>query len=300
MQQALEPFGRFIATVLSEGTEGKYTAAAEKFLTWCALQGWEDWEDLPPTTLRDYCAGLVEAEYRPATVQAQMAGVGRFIKWARQQGYKLATFHDPELPRNHRKVKDSLSPELLTHYFRIADDLDEPVRTAAMLLPCAGLRGSELVSLPLSSLRSTRLKLEDGSIKETTTLVVKGKGGDERMVPLLDEGAKLLAGYVAKGGWRWKQSDPDWLFPGRHGHLADRTLRSAVQRIREPLKMRFTPHTMRRTYLTSLYRQGVDPLTLAKIAGHKDVKTLMTHYLALDEFDLAGAVHNKGGRLSPT
>jgi site-specific recombinase XerD len=298
VKRAVAPFARYIGTALSEGTAGKYAAAAEKFLTWAELQGWNTWEDLPRTAIRDYCAGLVEAQYRAASVQAHIAGILRFVKWARQQDYELRDFYDPEIPRNHRKVRDTLSSDMFEHYFRLADEREEPVRTAAMLLPCAGLRGSELVSLPLTALRRVTLKLSDGSKKETMTLMVKGKGGDERVVPLLDEGAQVVAGYMAKGGWRDAHPDPHWLFPGRHGHLAARTLRSAVQHIREPLKMRFTPHTMRRTYLTTLYRKGVDPLTLAKIAGHKDVKTLMVHYLALDEFDLAGAVHNTGGRLT--
>jgi integrase len=75
-------------------------------------------------------------------------------------------------------------------------------------------------------------------------------------------------------------------------------LRKAVQKIRMPLKMDFTAHTMRRTYLTTLYRKGVDPIIIQKIAGHKDLKTLINHYLYLDEYDLAGAVHGSGGKLT--
>lgn len=296
MKQTIEPFGQYIAVHLSQSTAEKYMASAEKFVAWCELQDWFTWEDLPRSAVRDYCTALIEADYRPATVQAQLAGVSRFLKWARVQEHKLVEFHPAEIPRKHHQVKDALSPELLGHYFRLADELEEPARTAVMLLPCSALRGGELVSLPLNCLRRVPLKLKDGTEKETLTLVVKGKGGNERIVPLLDEGSQVIVGYLK--GWRRGNSDTDWLFPGRNGHMADRTLRSAVQQIREPLKLRFTAHTMRRTYLTSLYRKGVDPVTLAKIAGHSDVKTLMTHYLALDEVDLAGAVHNTGGRLT--
>jgi integrase len=80
--------------------------------------------------------------------------------------------------------------------------------------------------------------------------------------------------------------------------MSDRTLRAALQHIRTPLGMRFTPHTMRRTYLTTLFRKGVDSAVLAKIAGHADIKTLITHYLALDDVDVARAVHMVGAKLT--
>jgi hypothetical protein len=56
---------------------------------------------------------------------------------------------------------------------------------------------------------------------------------------------------------------------------------------------------MRRTYLTTLFKQGVSPTVLAKIAGHGNVQVLVNHYLQLDASDLAAAVHAPGGRLQP-
>jgi integrase len=84
-----------------------------------------------------------------------------------------------------------------------------------------------------------------------------------------------------------------WNKHGAHP-MSVRLLRDAVARVREPLGMEITPHTMRRTYLTSLWRMGVDAPTIAKIAGHANIQTLFKHYLALDEQDVLRAVYSKG------
>jgi integrase len=209
---------------------------------------------------------------------------------------RIPDFYPAELPRKKTRVKDILSPELFQHYFRLAEGLKEPARTAVLLLPSSGLRAEELCGLPLQCLRRSPLLLKNGYKKQTLTIVVKGKGGNERLVPLLDEGAQAVAAYLK--GWRRRHPDTKWLFPGRNSHMADRTLRKAIQKVRVPLKMTWTPHTMRRTYLTTLYRKGVDPIIIQKIAGHKDLKTLINHYLYLDENDLVTAVHSSGGRLT--
>lgn len=297
MKQVLRAFEKYIRAVRSPVTAAKYSAATREFLGWLRDQGVTHLDKAPRNSVRNYCVFMVEEGYSPATVYVHIAGVNRFLGWCRSEGLKIPDFYSAELPRRTTRVKDILSPELFKHYFRLAEQLNEPVRTAVLLLPCCGLRADELCSLPLGCLRRTPLLLKNGVKKQTLTIVVKGKGGSERLVPLLDEGAQAVAAYLK--GWRRRHPDTHWLFPGRDkGHTADRTLRNAVQKVRVPLKMSWTPHTMRRTYLTTLYRKGVDPIILQKIAGHKSLKTLINHYLYLDEQDLAGAVHGSGGRLT--
>lgn len=300
--QNLEAFGRYITSVRSKATSKKYVAAARRFLRWLDDGGFPELKNAPRDVLTQYVSELVEAGLLPATIHLQLAGINRYLKWCLMKEIELPAFFPPELPKRIKtEVKDILTPELFEQYFILADELNEPVRSAVMLLPCTGLRAQEMVSLPLvGCLRRTPLLLKDGTQKETLTMLVKGKGGRERFVPLLDEGARVVSKFVQ--GWRRDHVDTKWFFPGRkykavHRHLSDRTLRGAVQHIWRPLGRKFTPHTLRRTYLTFLYHQGVDPVTLAKIAGHRDVKTLMNFYLYLDEVDLSSAVHNAGGQL---
>jgi site-specific recombinase XerD len=297
MKKVLVAFERYIQAVRSPVTAAKYGSAVKGFVSWLRGQGVTHLDKAPLNSVRNYCIFMVEEGYSPATVYVRIAGVNRFLKWCRDEGLKIPDFYPAELPRRTTKVKDVIPSELFGHYFRLAEELNEPARTAVLLLPCSGLRAQELCSLPLVCFRRVPLKLRDGTKKQTLSIIVKGKGGNERFVPLLDEGAQAVAAYLK--GWRRRHPDTRWLFPGREeGHIADRTLRKAVQKVRVPLKMTWTPHTMRRTYLTTLYRKGVDPIILQKIAGHKNLKTLINHYLYLDEQDLAGAVHGSGGRLT--
>jgi integrase len=208
---------------------------------------------------------------------------------------ELQEFYNPEMPKIPPSMRDILSGQKLTKYFEAVAVLEEPVRTAALLLPCSGLRSNEMVGLRLDGLHTADLKLKNGKKKKVLMLRVIGKGRRERSVPLLDEGKLAVQQYLS--GWRRSDPDPTWFFPQGKKHIANRTLRAALQRVREPLGMKFTPHTMRRTYFTELYRRGVEPVTLAKIAGHANINTLVNHYLAIDDHDVGLAVHNAGSRL---
>jgi integrase/recombinase XerD len=298
---SLDDFGRYVTHTRSGATAKRYVIAVRQFLGWFHRYApGKAITEAPRDTLAQYTVALLQSNYQTSTIRSHLAGISRYLRWLESKySADIPTFIEPELPRQKRKaVKDTLSPEAISDYFQTANELDEPIRTATMLLPCSGLRCSEMVSLPLACAQREHLQMADGSTKDVLMLRLIGKGGHERLVPLLDEGAEILVSYLR--GWRRTHKNPRWLFPGRKGSLATRTLRRAVQYIRKPTGLSYTPHSMRRTYLTTLFRQGVDPVVIAKIAGHGDVQVLVNHYLQLDANDLAGAVHAKGGRLLKT
>lgn len=292
---SIEGFANYVAKVCSETTAGKYSSAVRDFLRVVKENGYDSFSELPPGLLNRYVEKLIDGGYAPSSVHVYLAGVKRYLVWIEGQGVKVAPFAKVDMPRKRHVMRDVLSPEMLQTYFDYAHEiLDEPVRSAVLLLPCTGLRANEISQLPLASIRTVDIELE-GHTRRTLALRVDGKGGKQRTVPIIEEGSKILTGYLS--GYRRVRKGP-FVFPGmksRHnksGNIAmsPRTLRAAVARVREPLNMKFTPHTMRRTYLVSLWRRGVDPVTLAKIAGHANIQTLFQHYLALDEQDVLKAV----------
>jgi site-specific recombinase XerD len=297
----LDAFGRYIATTRSGPTAKRYLIAVRQFLDWLDRYApGKNVTQAPRDTLAQYALALLQGNYQSTTIRSHLAGITRYLRWLESKySAQIPKFNEPELPRTKRKaVKDTLAPAALADYFEAAGMLEEPVRTAALLLPCSGLRCQEMVSLPLACLQRQRLQQVDGTTKDVLTLRVTGKGGHERLVPLLDEGAAVLVEYLR--GWRRAHKNPRWLFPGRRGPMSTRALRNAVQLVRKPSGLLYTPHSMRRTYLTTLFRQGVSPTVLAKIAGHGNVQVLVNHYLQLDADDIAGAVHAAGGRLMKT
>ena len=295
----LQSFASHVHRTSSASTSRKYEQAVRKFLKTLRFNNITRYEALPRNVLQLYADALIAQSYAPASIYVYLAGVRRYLSWVRNQGVKLPELAEPDLPKVPHRIRDVLSPDAMAVYFEQADELlPEPSRTAALLLPCTGLRAAEMAALPLTALHKVVVPLKDGTTKNTYALRVIGKGNKERSVPILDEGAEQLLLYLS--GWRRKSGGP-WVFPGmiskanKNGskHMSVRSLRDAVARVREPLGMEVTPHTMRRTYLTSLWRMGVDPAAIAKIAGHANIQTLFKHYLMLDEHDVVSAVHSR-------
>lgn len=295
---SLKAFVSHVYRTRSSSTSKKYEQAATKFVRTLEFNGITSFEKLPRNVLQQFVDSLI-GHYAPASIHVHLAGVQKYLTWVKNQGVKVPELMEPETPKIPHRMRDSLSVDDMSVYFDQASDLPEPAKTAVILLPCTGLRAQEMVELPLSAIHKVSVLLEDGTRKNTLALSVIGKGDKQRSVPILDEGVEALMLYLA--GERKNRSGP-WVFPGmvskqnRHGAkpMSVRLLRDALVRVREPLGMEITPHTMRRTYLTSLWRMGVDAPTIAKIAGHANIQTLFKHYLALDEQDVLRAVHSRG------
>jgi len=294
-------FARYIKATQSDSTAAKYKSSVDEFTRTLKRSGLIDFKKLPRGTLNKYVELLSEQGYAPASISVFLAGVKRYLRWVEDQGVKVAPQSKVELPRKRHVMRDILTPDMLIAYVGYANDLlKEPMRSAAILLPCTGLRATELATLPLTAIRKAEITIHDKKHK-VFALRVTGKGGKERTVPIIGEGAEVLVTYLS--GHRQTCKGP-FLFPGqpsihnRQGQIpmATRTLRSAVNRLRAPFDMNFTPHTMRRTYLVGLWRKGVDAPTIAKIGGHTNIQTLFQHYLNLDDEDVLRAVHESEGK----
>lgn len=292
---SIEEFTAYITRVRSKATASKYAQGAQVFLETCRTMGYPSLTTLPANILSVFSARMSAQTYNPATIKLYVAGAKRYLVWARDQGAKVPELRTPDLPRIKHRIKEILTSEQLQRYWQLSSEmLHEPFRTMTMLSPCVGLRASELVSLKLKSLSRRAVPLRDGSVKHTYVLQLIGKGGDERLVPVLDEGVTILQHYIQ--GWRKYCSGP-WLFPrnklGRKP-VSDRSLRNALEQVRIPLGTdELTPHTLRRTYVVTLWRSGVTESVIARIVGHKNLQTLFKHYLSLDEQDILRAFHNR-------
>jgi integrase/recombinase XerD len=306
----IEAFHKYLLGVKAKDTARKYASYAAHFLRLMHENGYQDFSDIPPGFLSELSSLFSQQGDSPNTVRVKVYAVKKYLEWVRSKGITVEAQNRPELPRPAKRVRPILQPDRLSLYFRQADlDLEEPLRTAVMLLPCSGLRASEIVSLRLGHVQKALVKLQKKDkrgkpvYKKTLFLKVLGKGNKERHVPLMEEGVEILKGYLA--GWRRRQPGT-WMFPqvtakrstSGKKHISDRSLRGAVQVLREPLGMDFSPHTMRRTYITTLWRKKVDLGTIARIAGHSNVQTTIDHYLAMEPSDALQAVHDAGSSLT--
>ena len=197
-----------------------------------------------------------------------------------------------ESPRQGRPLPKVLSEAEVDRLLEAAraDASPEGIRLLALLelLYATGLRVSELVSLPLSSMA-----------RDPRVLLVRGKGGRERMVPLSEPARAALSDYceirarflMSKQAARTSRDkglpDSPWLFPsrGKSGHLTRHRVGQLLKDLAiaaglEPSKL--SPHVLRHAFASHLLDHGADLRAVQKMLGHADISTtqIYTHVLA--------------------
>ncbi len=164
----------------------------------------------------------------------------------------------------------------LTEHQRAYHDKNK-VRDSAilMLFLGTGIRISELVGL-----NNGDINFKDNSF------VVTRKGGNKAILYFDDDVAAALQRYLSqKEETSLPNDDASPLFLAKNKRLTVRSVELLVQKyakIVSPLK-HITPHKLRSTYGTQLYKATGDIYVVADVLGHKDVNTTKKHYAAIDE-----------------
>ncbi|MEM6375298.1 MAG: site-specific tyrosine recombinase XerD [Pseudomonadota bacterium] len=161
------------------------------------------------------------------------------------------------------------------------------------LLYATGMRVSELVALPIAAARG-----------EPDMLLVKGKGGKERLVPLSPASKEALTAWLAirdtaearnrEKGFKASR----FLFPssGKAGHLTRHRFYVLIKEIAIAAGLspdRVTPHVLRHAFATHLLAGGADLRTIQTLLGHADIATteIYTHVLEDRLRDLVFSAH---------
>jgi len=305
----LESFRTYLLAVKQPATANKYAAGAERFMAFVARNSLT-LGTLPPGILNLFSESLVHEGLRPASVAVYVAAARRFLEWLRAKGeVNVPNLARVDLPRIDTPSPNALTEDALLAFLRAASYQPEPARSALLLMPFCGLRVDELARLSLDSIAKVPVPPRAGAPPTMYfCFTVRGKGGKVRTVPLLLDGSPLLIAYLRQ----WRRHVPGkWLFPSPTGEgaISARTLRWRVKKLHRAMiaqgfttqkVRRLTSHTLRRTYINTLHRAGLDIPTLTRIAGHESVQTTMKHYLEIRPEDMTGAVHKTGARLVPT
>ena len=135
------------------------------------------------------------------------------------------------------------------------------------------------------------------------SFVVTRKGGDSAILYFSDEVANSLKRYLdwldgeiaEKTPFGLRVTDKDALFVSSKGtRITPRAVEMMVKKYASVTTTfkRITPHKLRSTYGTNLYRETHDIFVVADVLGHKDVNTTRKHYAAMSE-DIRRDVVNK-------
>lgn len=196
-----------------------------------------------------------------------------------------------EAPKLDRSLPKSLTEDEVERLIGAPSDSLLGTRDRAMLevLYATGLRVSELVTLSVNQLNPRQ-----------GVVLVRGKGGKERLVPLGEEALHWIEQYLRDVRPRFlKGRLSDTLFVTQRGsgmtrqafwHLIRRYARQAE--IRRPL----SPHTLRHAFATHLLNHGADLRVLQMLLGHSDLSTTQIYtHVARERLKELHAQHHPRG-----
>ena len=140
------------------------------------------------------------------------------------------------------------------------------------LLYATGMRVSELVGLPRSVLQG-----------DARVLMIKGKGGRERMVPLNATARAALDAFLAVSEWH---NNSEWLFPSKSalGHVTRQGFAQDLKEVAIAADIApncVSPHILRHAFASHLLDRGADLRAVQQLLGHADISTteIYTHVL---------------------
>jgi integrase/recombinase XerC len=237
---------------------------------------------LTPADVRAFMAARRAAGIGGRSLMRTLAGVRSFARYLERQGKgkvaALVAVRAPKVPKTLPKPLAVSDAKRITDVDLRAGEEREPwifARDAAVLalLYGSGLRIAEALSL----------KREDApSSGQVGTLTITGKGGKQRMVPVLPMVGRLIEEYLGLCPYKLPGDGP--LFVGaKGGPLSPRIIQLAMARLRGALGLpdTATPHALRHSFATHLLARGGDLRAIQELLGHASLSTTQI-YTAVD------------------
>jgi integrase/recombinase XerD len=240
--------------------------------------------------IRGYLGDLARRGLQPSSVARKLSAVRQLYRFLYAERYRgddpAAILEGPKRGRALPKTLSVAEVERLIVAARTEAEnaqlsAGEQQRAARLhclleLLYATGLRVSELVALPASAAR-----------RDQRMLMVRGKGGKERMVPLNDAAREAMARYHALLK-DTKYRDTAWLFPsfGQDGHLTRQHFARDLKDLAAKCGLRpdaVSPHVLRHAFASHLLQNGADLRVVQTLLGHSDISTTQIYTHILEE-----------------
>ncbi len=241
--------------------------------------------------LRSFLSELAARGFKPASVARRLSALRQLFRFLYAEGKRgddpAAVLEGPKRGRGLPKVLSIAEVDrLLTQARAAAEDREQTpaTRLRASRLLCllevvyaTGLRVSELVALPASAAR-----------RDQRVLVVRGKGGKERLVPLNKEAKRAMAEYLALCNEREGKAPSKWLFPsfGEQGHITRQHFARELKALGARCGItgdRLSPHVLRHAFASHLLHNGADLRVVQTLLGHADISTTQIYTHVLEE-----------------
>ena len=222
--------------------------------------------------LARYMAGLADAGLGPRSAARRLSALRQFHRFLLREGVRpddpTTLLDTPKLPRPLPKyLTESELIALLSATAALPPAAGKLALAALELLYASGMRISELLSLR-----------RETTAQGAETVMIRGKGGKLRMVPLSGPARAATAAWLAVA------PRSVWLFPGRDKRRAMTRQGAALLLKHVALAAgldpaRVSPHVLRHSFATHLLARGADLRSLQTLLGHADIATteIYTH-----------------------
>lgn len=226
-------------------------------------------------TLRRYMAGLQREGLSARSAARRLSALRQFHRFLLREGVRVddptSLLDAPRLPRVLPKFLSEQEVDALLAAAARLPGRAAVAQAALEILYATGLRVSELLALPRSALAG-----------DASVLLIRGKGGKERIVPLSDAAKRAAADLVAL-----LPKAARHLFPGRDSRrpLTRQAFFLLLRRVALEAGLdpaRVSPHVLRHSFASHLLARGADLRSLQLLLGHADIATtqIYTHVLA--------------------
>jgi len=219
---------------------------------------------------QSYMASLYARGLSAPTAARRLSTLRQFYLFLLREGLRTddptSQLDGPTLPHPLPKVLTEAEVDaLLQAAVRKPGRSGVLARAALEILYATGMRVSELLSLPRTALS-----------RDSQTMIIKGKGGKERMVPLSAQ-AKQAAALLTDN-----KIISRWLFPGRDPkHALTRQAfflllkQLAFEAGMDPAQV--SPHVLRHSFASHMLARGADLRSLQLMLGHADISTVQIY-----------------------
>lgn len=276
---------RFLEAISAErdASENTLQAYGRDLLNFCEyISKSKDLATADRTDIEAYLGALDLQGKASSTRARSLSSIKQFFRFLFLEGIRS---DDPAAqisgPRLHKKLPVTLSEAdvdtLMTELYRDSPKPLTRVRNIALieLLYATGLRVSELVSLPVAATQG-----------DPRMILVRGKGGRERMVPLSQPARDAIAQWLeTRPALKFAKSSP-YLFPagGKLGYLTRQSVFLMLKDLAAKAGLdssKISPHVVRHAFATHLLSHGADLRAIQTLLGHADISTteIYTHVL---------------------
>lgn len=255
----------------SAHTQRSYQVDLSQFLEFLAdRKANKDLTNIKREDIRDFIGYLLKYGYEKSSVARKLSSLKSLYKYLmRRKIINSNPVRSVKTPKISKKLPGFLTQYQTQKIMDIQGSDERSLRNKAIMeiLYGAGLRASELVGLNI-----------DDIDMHNEVVLVKGKGGKERLIPLGNYAQQAVKSYLSI---RKEKTNPA-LFLNLHGkRLTTRSVQTIVKRTISRIAdaSHTNPHTLRHSFATHLLERGADLRAVQELLGHSSLSAtqIYTH-----------------------